>query len=444
MNELLQPGMSVETLHSRQMCNVEGFLGSGGQGEVYRARWGGGLFALKWYFPHTATPEQRAALEKLVEQHKAPSDKFLWPLDIAQARGVPGFGYIMRLREPRFKSLVDLMTGRIDPSFRALVTAGLQLVDSFYKLHADGLCYRDISFGNAFFDPQTGEVLICDNDNVAENRSGLGGVYGTPDFMAPEIVRGNARPSRQTDLYSLAVLLFYIFHISHPLLGKRVLSIRCWDLPAREKLLGSEPLFIFDPVDRSNAADSRDVEAGANAVSYWRIYPKFLRETFIRAFTTGIRDADHGRVMEGEWRSVLSRLRDSIFYCSVCGKENFYDSDATKATQGRSTDCWSCKKQPQLPFRIQIGKSVVMLTHTAQLHPHHVDDKLDFDFNSVVGEVVRHPQKPDVWGLKNCGQSRWVMIADDGTMKDVEPGRSVPLAPNVKVNFGKLEGEIRY
>ena len=29
--------------------------------------------------------------------------------------------------------------------------------------------------------------------------------------MAPEIVVGKAKPSRNTDLYSLAVLLFYMF-----------------------------------------------------------------------------------------------------------------------------------------------------------------------------------------------------------------------------------------
>ena len=50
-----------------------------------------------------------------------------------------------------------------------------------------------------------------------------------------------------------------------------------WDLPARMKLCGREPLFIFDPQDQSNAAVDRDDdpsgEAGANAVQYWPVYP---------------------------------------------------------------------------------------------------------------------------------------------------------------------------
>ncbi len=218
MNELLKLGQVVQTEISGKPCQVEEFLGVGGQGEVYRATWEGQSVALKWYFQDTATEDQRGILAAIFEDRLSPpSSAFLWPLDIAHARGIAGFGYIMRLREPRFKGLLDLVAGRIDPKFRILATLGLGLADSFYKLHAKGLCYRDISFGNAFFDPTTGEVLICDNDNVTANRSLKVSVLGTPDFMAPEIVRREALPSRQTDLYSLAVLLFYIFHIQHPL-----------------------------------------------------------------------------------------------------------------------------------------------------------------------------------------------------------------------------------
>src|SRR5256885_1046760 len=83
------------------------------------------------------------------------------------------------------------------------------------ELHARGLCYRDISFGNAFFDPETGEVLICDNDNVTVDAQAKGGVYGTPRFMSPEIVRGETAPNSQTDLFSLSVLLFYMFMMHH-------------------------------------------------------------------------------------------------------------------------------------------------------------------------------------------------------------------------------------
>ena len=446
MSDLLQRGEVLCTKHSGQTCTVEQFIGGGGQGEVFRAKWGTMPVALKWYFSHTATPEQHAALEKLVTDHKPPTNNFLWPLDLAESDHLPGYGYVMRLREPRFRSLLDLVSGRIDPTFQTLVTAGLQLADSFYRLHADGLCYRDISFGNVFFDPQNGEILVCDNDNVTENRSSHCGILGTPDFMAPEIVRGEALPSRQTDLYSLAVLLFYIFHISHPLLGRRILSIRCWDLPARMKLFGNEPLFIFDTQDQSNSAVNELVdptgEAGANAVNYWPIFPQLLRDTFTKAFTSGLRDPD-SRVMEGEWRGVLSRLRDAIFFCEHCGKENFYDLEMLKSSDTVGP-CPFCQKTPRLPYRLRLGKTVVMLTHQAKLFPHHLDDHQPFDFTRPVAEVVQHPTNPNIWGLKNLTSDKWVITTADGSTKDVEPTKSVPLVSGTKVSFGRVEGEIRH
>ena len=448
MNELLKPGQVVQTKLSGRACHVETFLGGGGQGEVYRAQWAGGSYALKWYFANTATSDQRETLEKLINE-APPGDAFLWPLDMAFADAVPGFGYIMRLREPRFKGLLDLVSNRINPTFRELITVGLALADSFYKLHAKGLCYRDISFGNAFFDPDTGEVLICDNDNVTENRSPKVSVLGTPDFMAPEIVCGEALPSYQTDLFSLAVLLFYIFHIHHPLCGKKLISIHAWDLAARTKLFGTEPVFIFDPNDRSNEAVDRSVdelgEAGANALVYWPLYPQFLRDTFTRAFTRGLKDAGHGRVTEGEWRRLMSQLRDSVFYCR-CGTENFYDLQEARKTGGKAGKCWSCQEPLQFPYRIRVSDAVVMLNHDTKLFPHHLDNSTfkSYDFSHSVAEVIRHPSNPTIWGLKNGTLEKWVATLPDGSLKDVPPGKSVALQPNVKINFGRVEGEIRF
>jgi len=139
-------------------------------------------------------------------------------------------------------------------------------------LHSKGLCYRDISFGNLFLDPANGEILICDNDNVAIDGNPGTGILGTPRFMAPEVVRGGSLPSIQTDLFSLAVLLFYLFLVHHPLEGKKELAIHSFDLPAMTRLYGTDPVFIFDPRDHSN----RPVPGcHDNALVNWPLYPSF-------------------------------------------------------------------------------------------------------------------------------------------------------------------------
>jgi DNA-binding helix-hairpin-helix protein with protein kinase domain len=439
MNQIFEPKQKVNTESSGMICEVDKFLGGGGQGEVYRAMLGGKAVALKWYFPATATNEQRAALETLVRMG-APSDKFLWPLELASAAGVSGFGYIMPLRDARYKGIVDMMKRRVEPSFRALATAGFELSHHYQLLHSKGLCYRDISFGNVFFDPDSGEVLICDNDNVAVDSGNQSSVLGTPRFMAPEVVRGDAMPSTQTDLFSLSVLLFYMFIVHHPLEGKKELAIKCLDLPAMTKLYGTEPVFIFDPNDNSNEPDPTYHQ---NALEFWHIYPTFFRDLFTKAFTDGITDPQHGRVRESAWRANCVRLRDSIFYCASCQAENFYDVDALKVAGGVADNCWACRKQLVLPVRIRMGKNVVMLNYDTRLFAHHVDDDRLYDFNQPVAEVTRHPSDPNIWGLKNLSAEKWVITSTDGTVKDVAPASSFTLRVGTKINFGKTEGEIR-
>jgi eukaryotic-like serine/threonine-protein kinase len=437
MEHILNKGQEVLTSSSHMKCVVEDFLGGGGQGEVYRANVGGKPVALKWYFPESASVQQRQILNVLIDKGP-PNDRFLWPTELTDGAGVEGFGYLMPLREPRYHSIVDLMRRRIDPSFRALTTAGLHLAHSYLLLHAKGLCYRDISFGNVFFDPQNGDVLICDNDNVSVHGAEDTGVLGTPRFMAPEVVCGRALPSTHTDLYSLAVLLFYMLMIHHPLEGKRELEIHSFDLPAMTRLYGEDPVFIFDP---SNEANRPDPKFHRNAILLWSVYPKFLQRLFMRAFTDGLRDPLGGRVRESQWRSAMVQLRDSIIYCSNCGSENFYDAEAKQT--GAGVSCWNCNREIALPYRIRVGNRVVMLNRDTQLFPHHLDQHREYDFSKALAAVSRHPTDAAVWGLKNLSAAQWISTNREGGISSVEPGRTVRLDDGVTIQFGNSEGEIR-
>ncbi|RIK44867.1 MAG: serine/threonine protein kinase, partial [Chloroflexi bacterium] len=97
--------------------SVEQFLGGGGQGEVYRVTLQDQPLALKWFFPHYLRQDNRLRerLERAI-QTGAPSDRFLWPMELVNAPGTAGIGYLMALREPRFKGMADLVTRRVEPS----------------------------------------------------------------------------------------------------------------------------------------------------------------------------------------------------------------------------------------------------------------------------------------------------------------------------------------
>ena len=167
-------------------------------------------------------------MQQLVEIG-SPHPRFLWPLSMARASGHAGFGYVMHAaRQPVPRAQLPAVNADrdgnpLDVSFSSTIELCRQLSFSFLRLHARGLCYRDISFGNVFFDPSNGDVLICDNDNVGID-NGTGRVLGTPYFMAPEVVSDTTYrtlPNTDTDRHSLAVLLFYSLFLGHPLEGAR-------------------------------------------------------------------------------------------------------------------------------------------------------------------------------------------------------------------------------
>lgn len=409
-------------------------LGSGGQGEVWLAQMDGRPVAVKIYHLHTATPDQRAVIERLAEKGP-PAKYFLWPMMLVEDPKVGSYGYVMELREKRFRSLEDFMARRIEPSFRALLTASWQLADGFLRLHSQGLCYRDISFANVFFDPVIGDVRICDNDNVDISGTESGGILGTQRFMAPEVVRREAVPSDLTDRYSLAVLLFYMLMGGHPLDGAREARIRCLDVPALEKLYGSEPVYIFDPNDQSNRPQPGIHD---NPIAFHTLYPHAIRELFLRSFTEGLHYPAK-RVRESEWRKAFARAVDSILPCSSCHAENFYDGDALR-TQGAGA-CWSCGKALALLPRIRIGSDVVILSRETRLYGHHIGTVQDD--GSAIADVSQNPNNPTLLGLRNLTSEPWTMTRPDGSMVDVPPGRSAPILTGNKINFGPVTGEIR-
>ncbi len=435
MSSLLKRSQVVTTETSGLPCVVDSYLGGGGQGEVYSARWAGNQVALKWYFAHQATREQHDALRRLVELG-APTQSFLWPLEIAVNPTALGFGYIMPLRDSRYKSIVDLMKRTAEPGFRALMTAAIELSASFLELHARGLCYRDVSFGNVFFDPDSGEVLICDNDNVAIDGLLRRGVLGTPRFMAPEIVRGEAAPSILTDIYSLAVLLFYLLMVHHPLEGRREAAIKCLDLPAMNRLYGEQPLFIFDPDDDSNAPVPVLHE---NAIAFWHLYPQSIRRLFVRSFTEGLREPQK-RVRESEWRSTLIRARDLIVVCH-CGQESFY-CERSHGDAGADLVCWCCGQGITLPPRLMVPGQTVMLNRDVRLFGRHTERDRSRDLDAPTAVVVENPGRPGQLGLRNMSGRIWRVVTPDGAQGNIEPNRSVAIAQGMRIDFGSVVGEI--
>lgn len=428
MDGQLKAGTILESSQGNKYKIVK-LLGAGGQGEVYDVLCNRKHKALKWYYKASATQKQKNILENLIEKG-CPDKSFLWPEDLVQSDDEQSFGYVMPIRPKEYVSIVDLMKRKADPTFYNLCRAAYNLTRGYQMLHKAGYQYRDISFGNVFFNPKNGDVLICDNDNVSPNGFKDGGVYGTPRFMAPEIVIGKAKPSRNTDLFSLAVLLFYMFMLNHPLEGKQEAQIKCMDMLAMNKLYGSNPVFIFDPNDKTN----RPVKGYQdNALIYWDIYPTVLKDLFIKSFTIGLTEPAK-RVTENQWLEVFNNMMTGIISCPTCGAEVFYD--ATKENTGTAHVCWNCNKPVKIPSKIVIGKSIVLIKEGTKLYSHHINE--DFDLNTEVGEVVVNPNNPTIWGLKNLTTTNWTYQKADGSQIPVSPGKAATISKTTHIDFGKV------
>lgn len=434
---MLQVGQQVQTEMTGEVLTVTKKLGEGGQGAVYLVEGEHvGKKALKWYNHEQASDEQKKMIRDLVLQGPPKGEagkRFVWPIDIAHTVGSSQFGYLMDLIDMgRFAELGEVWARRKPaPTMKALCDISYATADSYRKLHLEGLCYRDISSGNIMFDPKRGDVLICDNDNVGVNNQSDTQVWGTMEYMAPEVVRGEAKPSTDTDLHSLAVLLFQLWIWHHPFHGKMEYDIRSWDLIAKKKIYGEQPIFIFDPTNHQNQLPN-DPDY-ATAKRRWEVCPELLKKKFVQAFTVGLHDPKQ-RVTEGQWRKLFLELGDCIVFCQQDSAENFWSENQAEVK------CWYCQQSIAVPPRLQLkssaGQQFVLLNKGTMITKRHLEpSSSESQWIEVMGEVVQNPNNPSVWGIRNHTISTWKAVNAAGAEKEIPPKKAAPLQAGLKIQF---------
>lgn len=244
----LKTGEKV-TLTNGSEATILKELGRGGQGIVYLVELGGQKMALKWYLNKPIDWFYRNLEDNIAKG--APSEAFLWPEYLTMKKD-GYFGYVMKLHPQGYFEFGQYLLARAQfKSLDAIVNAAMKICEGFKSLHLSGLSYQDLNDGNFFIHPETGDVLICDNDNVAPEGKNSG-ILGKARYMAPEVVTGNKKPSKQTDRFSLSVVLFLLFYGNHPLEGARVLACPCMTEKYEKRFYGSEAVFIYDTTDKSN------------------------------------------------------------------------------------------------------------------------------------------------------------------------------------------------
>lgn len=444
----LKIGQEVEMEYGGK-AKVLKIIGSGGQGIVYLVEFNGMQWALKWY--DVEKIKKPKDFRKNIQNNiadGAPSNKFLWPKYLTKENSDGTFGYLMELKPDSFDSFVDILntyklvvdplTGRATKktvrftNLYAMVTAVINIVNAFRQLHRTGKSYQDLNDGGFFINVDTGAVLVCDCDNIAPDGSNFG-IGGKPGYMAPEIVRGIAKPDVQTDKYSLAVVLFKLLFRGDPMEGEKVVKDVCLTESSELRHYGQNAVFVYDPDDKSN----RPVRGiHDNVIKFWRLYPDYIREAFIQSFTVGLTDPNK-RIIENEWQKLFIRLRSEIIMCG-CGRTNF--TSMYERPDEKTYRCPKCgMKFATMGFDNRDFRMPLYVG--CRFFECEIDPESD-DFLSVAGELVENKLKPGVLGIKNSSTKTWRVKMPDGIFYDIEPGKGFPIWQGLEIDFGGVRAQI--
>ncbi|MEP7289608.1 MAG: hypothetical protein ABI947_27985 [Chloroflexota bacterium] len=304
---------------SRDFYDDEPFA-SGGQGTLHLSkdkRWVVKLF-------HEGSSSRVEALNKIIgnfnvtRQEPGSADLFAWPNAIVQSPK-PGVrmnnvNYQLEHKEltwwvgaRAFKRLPDAIRGQW---MDRIIIAG-SMARIAWLLHGNGLCHSDFSGSNFLANVAQQHVVLIDLDGLVVPGVLPPEMLGTSDYMAPEIVLGKANPNSgakpaiETDLHSLAVLIYQLLLMRHPLKGPKQHSS---DAEQDDLLaLGARALYIEDPNDRSNRPP--DPFRGA-----WLLGDE-VEALMRRAFTAGLRNPAQ-RPLAAEWGDALVRMSEQTVPCS--------------------------------------------------------------------------------------------------------------------------------
>lgn len=194
---------------------IEAELGRGRMGVVYRARRDDGVaVALKILRPELASdPTYRRRFAREGALAARVRDEHLVPVI---DRGESGSWWYLAARYVAGGSLATRLERGV-LSIPELVRTVAHVGAGIDALHRAGLVHRDVNPSNVMLDERGGAALTDFGLARGEADTVLttdGRVVGTPDYLAPEVIRGE-RAGPRTDVYGLGCLA-YACAVGHP------------------------------------------------------------------------------------------------------------------------------------------------------------------------------------------------------------------------------------
>lgn len=403
-------------------------LGTGGQAVVWKVTRvaGGQSMALKLFKkPPTGADltKQQDRLKRVIEisqqiAESLPQSLVCYPRAIHASSGE--FGVLMELaagkpldhssllvnphnQPQKFVSNALLGVAQRKEKYHHFLLSGFHLCRALRVIHRYGMTHCDLSLGNIFFEANDGRVSLIDCDNLACGDNYLPAkVAGTPGFRAPELITSsNPTPRPETDLHSLATLLFYLLMFRHPLIGNTGDN---WNpsFKTEDEAFGKRAVFTDHPTVNKNRFDG-----GLPFASL----PKGLRDLFIVAFTDGLTDPSR-RPTAAAWAQEIWKALECMAECSRC-RQRYFISD-------RDFSCLFCgAKNPAKRWRLRFSNGRKMLAaHGRKLYEHHLENA-EFQFQRPMAELKEAERGMT---LKNLSEHTWTVHLSSGVAKQCARG----------------------
>lgn len=334
----------------------------------------------------------------------------------------------------------------------------LNIARAVRKMHIAGLAHSDLSYKNVLVDPVTGSASIIDIDGLVVPGKFPPDVIGTPDFVAPEVMRtmklkpgdpAKSLPRRETDQHALAVLIYMYLLYRHPLRGRKI-----WDPDDsaldEELAMGAKALFIEHDTDTSNRPNRKWLEANWGAKKLQVLCPyadpdalpfavlgPYLKPLFQTSFVHGLHDPSK-RPGADEYETALVKTADLVLNCAnaSCAQKYFvYDNS----------------RKPACPFcKTPYGKSVPVF----DLYQNRGGGKFTSDNHRLVGYHNQHLFKwhmnAGVWpnerldandrkpvGYISWHNNKWMLVNQNmPALKDAKAGKLIPVGQGIELTNG--------
>lgn len=293
-------------------------------------------------------------------------------------------GYVMRLARDMTTLTAAYLPGQFgnghDASWyretgglRRRLDVASRVAALIVALHDRALAYVDLNPYNVLISDnvELAETWLIDTDNLTSAYSATSQVMGMPGYLAPERSRPHsiAPPSTLADAYSLAVMVFKMLFLSHPLAGTASADLGAEE--ARDRADAGE----FDYIGPSAGTSNSPAAPMTSALLPLGMTTR-LAETARRTFGPGKLDPQL-RPGAAAWRDDLFSALDNVVSCpGSCGWTMYRNSATCPACStpvGRTLVASVHLDDGGVPSPdSQIHVLVVSLRHPTEINPRHL------------------------------------------------------------------------